>query len=67
MMKGSYVFLLFLAYQLKTTCLAARILVLSPLGPRSHINSFMPMVETLAGNGHQLTVVLNCTCSMFGS
>jgi glucuronosyltransferase len=37
--------------------MAARILVLSPLGPRSHINSLMPMVETLAENGHQLTAV----------
>ncbi len=56
-MKESYLILMLLAYQLKTTCLAARILVLSPLGPRSHINAFMPMVETLAEKGHQLTVV----------
>ncbi len=56
-MKRSYLFIMFLAYQLKTTCMAARILILSPLGPRSHINAFMPMVETLAEKGHQLTVV----------
>ncbi len=37
--------------------LTAKILVLSPLGPRSHINSFMPLVETLAEKGHNLTVV----------
>lgn len=54
--KRMFCILLFLTY-LWTTCLAARILVLSPLGPRSHMNLFMPMVETLVENGHQLTVV----------
>jgi len=34
-----------------------RILVLSPLGTRSHIYGFMPIVEALAERGHQLTVV----------
>lgn len=42
---------------LATTGLASRILVLSPLGPRSHMYSFMPMVEALAERGHQMTVV----------
>ena len=54
--KRMFCILLFLTY-LSTTCLAARILVLSPLGPRSHMYLFMPMVETLVENGHQLTVV----------
>lgn len=54
-MKGN-IFLLLLAYQLAMS-LTARILVLSPLGPRSHLNSMMPMVETLAQKGHHLTVV----------
>ncbi|XP_059353346.1 UDP-glucosyltransferase 2-like [Daphnia carinata] len=54
-MKG-HIFLLLLAYQLAPSS-AARILVLSPLGPRSHLNSMMPMVETLAQKGHHLTVV----------
>lgn len=34
-----------------------RILMLSPLGTRSHIYGFMPIVEALAERGHQLTVV----------
>lgn len=36
---------------------AARILVLSPLGPRSHIHAFMPLVEELANRGHSVTVL----------
>lgn len=38
-------------------CQPARILVLSPMGTRSHLYGFMPMVEALAEKGHQLTVV----------
>lgn len=34
-----------------------RILMLSPLGTRSHIYGFMPIVEALAERGHQVTVV----------
>lgn len=55
-MKKRFYSLLLMTY-LSATCMAARILVLSPLGPRSHMHSFMPMVETLAEKGHQLTVV----------
>lgn len=40
-----------------STTLAAKILVLSPLGPRSHVLCLMPVVEELAERGHQLTVV----------
>lgn len=36
---------------------AENILMLSPIGPRSHINSFMPMVEALATKGHHVTVI----------
>ena len=36
---------------------AENILMLSPIGPRSHINSFMPMIEKLAEKGHQITVI----------
>lgn len=36
---------------------AANILVLSPNGPRSHMYSFMPLVEELAERGHQVAVV----------
>jgi len=35
----------------------ARILMLSPMGTRSHIYSFMPIMEVLAERGHQVTVV----------
>lgn len=35
----------------------ARILMLSPMGTRSHMYSFMPIMEVLAERGHQVTVV----------
>ena len=44
-------------FHLLATTLAANILVLTPLGPRSHMNCFRPLVEVLAERGHQLTVV----------
>lgn len=37
--------------------LSSRILLLSPLGPRSHMHNYMPMVESLTERGHQLTLV----------
>ncbi len=36
---------------------SARILMLSPMGTRSHMYSFMPIIEALAERGHQITVV----------
>ena len=38
-------------------CRASNILVLSPVGPRSHLYSLMPIAETLARRGHQVTLV----------
>lgn len=35
----------------------ARILMLSPMGTRSHMYSFMPIMEVLAKRGHHITVV----------
>lgn len=55
-MGGRSLFVLLFFCYAWTSC-AERILVLSPLGPRSHINSFMPLVEELAKRGHQITVV----------
>ena len=38
-------------------CLASRILVLSPMGTKSHAYGFLPLVEALAERGHQMTLV----------
>lgn len=38
-------------------CLSARILVLFPLGPKSHKNSITPIAEALAERGHEITLV----------
>lgn len=43
----------------RTLCVSdsARILVLSPLGTKSHVNSLLPIVETLAERGHNITIL----------
>ena len=54
-------FSVLLAIALLAQCIvltkSARILMLSPMGTRSHMYSFMPIMETLAERGHQVTVV----------
>jgi len=41
---------------LLNVCFAARILVLLPLGSKSHKFALMPVLEALAARGHQLTI-----------
>lgn len=41
---------------LLSVCFAAKILVLLPLGSKSHKFALMPVLEALAARGHQLTI-----------
>lgn len=48
---------LFLVVQWLVLSDSAKILMLSPMGTRSHMYSFMPIMEALAERGHDITVV----------
>jgi len=52
-----FILLVFLLTKCFVTIQAARILVLSPMGTKSHAIGIMPLVEALADKGHQVTLV----------